>query len=600
MKSAVITSGDHWITIDSIEYLRGTIETIERLTYKDGEQEAVKISGSSVNASVILVNGTTIDGASVVSQSELVEFIKQYAFKSGGGAPSEGVQWDDVTGKPLHQRTTPIEQAEGQVPVYTQNGQLPVGIPEFPENAVPLMLLDNRIPADGNGVLYRTSEGVNSFKLMSPSDLTSNLGSGGDRVFLFNGTTNEFQESTAASQFTIAGSIARRTSTGQVKGDSAIDNNDLVNLGQFNTAIETKVDKQEGYGLSPEPFTQDEKDKLANVEDTKFQGQFPSEAELQANGEGGAGNYAYVDGGEGEPIHLYAWNNTGNTWDLVAGESTAETPSSVLMKYESNPDRNPFTDERRDKLDSITAIFTTALKTAYDQTVNWITANGQNLLSHLTNTNNPHNVTATQIGLGDIDERLDNKADLVDGKILLEQLPPVSEGSSLVTQVVATSTTQYITAQIPEDAPDLLRFELFIPDTLVGSFIGMRLNNNNTAIYKHVLQNVNSGSYAVNRGYSQNQLRVMSGSSGEFTGRYNIRIEGTISNVAGQLKITNGTAYLAGNTVSAAPDINNFFGSVHDTNITGGKISELRFVAMASSGLARISTGSTLKVYGIK
>lgn len=32
------------------------------------------------------------------------------------------------------------------VAVYTQDGQLPVGIPEFPENAVPLVMLDARVP----------------------------------------------------------------------------------------------------------------------------------------------------------------------------------------------------------------------------------------------------------------------------------------------------------------------------------------------------------------------------------------------------------------------------------------------------------------------
>ncbi len=40
---------------------------------------------------------------------------------------------------------------------------------------------------------------------------------------------------------------------------------------------------------------------------------------------------------------------------------------------------------------------TTALKTAYDSALAWISANGANLLNHLTNTSNPHNTTATQV-----------------------------------------------------------------------------------------------------------------------------------------------------------------------------------------------------------
>jgi len=54
-------------------------------------------------------------------------------------------------------------------------------------------------------------------------------------------------------------------------------------------------------------------------------------------------------------------------------------------------------------LDLITETFTTALKTAYDSTVTWITTNGASLIAHLTDTNNPHNVTAAQIGLGNVD-----------------------------------------------------------------------------------------------------------------------------------------------------------------------------------------------------
>jgi len=41
---------------------------------------------------------------------------------------------------------------------------------------------------------------------------------------------------------------------------------------------------------------------------------------------------------------------------------------------------------------------TDLLKAAYDAAVNWITTNGTNLLNHLTNTNNPHSTTASQVG----------------------------------------------------------------------------------------------------------------------------------------------------------------------------------------------------------
>src|SRR5690606_33145814 len=61
-----------------------------------------------------------------------------------------------------------------------------------------------------------------------------------------------------------------------------------------------------------------------------------------------------------------------------------------------------FTDDEKSKLASITSIFTTTLKTAYDNAVSWITANGTNILNHLTNKSNPHEVTAAQLGI-DVD-----------------------------------------------------------------------------------------------------------------------------------------------------------------------------------------------------
>lgn len=81
--------------------------------------------------------------------------------------------------------------------------------------------------------------------------------------------------------------------------------------------------------------------------------------------------------------------------------------------------------------------FTTALKNAYNSAVSWITTNGTNLINHLTNYSNPHSVTKSQVGLGNADNTsdldkpistatqnaLNNKADLVAGKIPASQLP---------------------------------------------------------------------------------------------------------------------------------------------------------------------------------
>lgn len=58
-------------------------------------------------------------------------------------------------------------------------------------------------------------------------------------------------------------------------------------------------------------------------------------------------------------------------------------------------------------LDATEEPFTTILKNLYDSTVSWISTNGTNLINHLTNFANPHNVTKNQVGLSNVDNTAD-------------------------------------------------------------------------------------------------------------------------------------------------------------------------------------------------
>jgi len=105
-----------------------------------------------------------------------------------------------------------------------------------------------------------------------------------------------------------------------------------------------------------------------------------------------------------------------NKVDKVTGKSLISDSEITRLSGVSNVDisgkvdkvtgysltKNDFTDILKSKLDSITEIFTTALKSSYDSAVSWISTNGTNLLNHLSNTSNPHSVTKTQIGLGSV------------------------------------------------------------------------------------------------------------------------------------------------------------------------------------------------------
>lgn len=106
--------------------------------------------------------GDEVDGVSIPTLKGIFDILT--AFSDGGGT-GEGVQWEDVENKPLKELTTPIIDSQGLVPVYTQNGQLPVGMPEFPENAVPLLLLDVRlpIPPETGTFVLRSVNGIASW-----------------------------------------------------------------------------------------------------------------------------------------------------------------------------------------------------------------------------------------------------------------------------------------------------------------------------------------------------------------------------------------------------------------------------------------------------
>lgn len=102
--------------------------------------------------------------------------------------------------------------------------------------------------------------------------------------------------------------------------------------------------------------------------------------------------------------------------------STNDIPDYTDKRYVTDTEKIEITHANRSILDAITESFTTVLKNAYDASVTWISTNGTNLLNHLSNTSNPHNTTASQVGAytsGQTDTLLNNKVDKVTGERLI-------------------------------------------------------------------------------------------------------------------------------------------------------------------------------------
>ncbi len=103
-------------------------------------------------------------------------------------------------------------------------------------------------------------------------------------------------------------------------------------------------------------FTQDEKDKLAGLEDSLFLGEYISiEALKTAHSSPKVGSFAYVDSGTGHDVEKYIWDSSDNEWVIQGGATTEETPATIKTKYETNADTNNFNDALKTKLEGIPA-----------------------------------------------------------------------------------------------------------------------------------------------------------------------------------------------------------------------------------------------------
>ncbi len=156
--------------------------------------------------------------------------------------------------------------------------------------------------------------------------------------------------------------------------------------------LDNKVDKIAGKGLSTEDYTTSEKTKLSALElfhkgihtdITALRAAYP-EGAGQTWHKGIGGWTGDVDAGAGADNVRYLWDASDLKWVIQQGATSAETAESIKSKLLQNPDTFTVTQAILDKINSITAIFTTTLKASYDTAASWVSTNGQNVVDHLT------------------------------------------------------------------------------------------------------------------------------------------------------------------------------------------------------------------------
>lgn len=119
--------------------------------------------------------------------------------------------------------------------------------------------------------------------------------------------------------------------------------------------LDSKVDKEEGKGLSTSDFTPAEKLKLASLESSRYKGLYTSEASMIAGvADPKAGDYADVDTGLGNDVVRYLYDSSDKVW-VIQKSASDITPSQIKTMYEENPDTNAFTDSQKSKLSGVAA-----------------------------------------------------------------------------------------------------------------------------------------------------------------------------------------------------------------------------------------------------
>jgi len=255
----------------------------------------------------------------------------------------------------------------------------------------------------------------------------------------------------------------------------------LININDELDLIDTKVDKVAGKGLSTEDYTTAEKAKLGSIDATHYGAPLQSIAQLVALTEASLVDKVrhYVE----DDLSDYFYDATATSGDQAPTDQTlgtgfwrrvsvgGETAASIKSKYESNPDTNAFTDALLAKINSITEIFTTALKSGYDNVVTWVSTNGTNILNHIADvTTNPHNVTKSQIGLGNVDNTADvdkpnSNATIASLALKKEKLRTINPQAGTAYQIVLTdkddklivfNSVSAITLTIPTNTVDPL------------------------------------------------------------------------------------------------------------------------------------------------
>jgi len=143
--------------------------------------------------------------------------------------------------------------------------------------------------------------------------------------------------------------------------------------------------------------------------------------------------FTAISGGGGSATNL------GYTASPTNGIVTSDTGTDATLPLADGTNAGLLKPSKFTLLEAITEAFTTALKTAYDSTVTWITTNGTNVLNHLASTSNPHSTTASQVGAVAVNSAITGATKT---KITYDSKGLVTSGADATTADITDSTNK--------------------------------------------------------------------------------------------------------------------------------------------------------------
>ena len=234
----------------------------------------------------------------------------------------------------------------------------------------------------------------------------------------------------------------------------------LATIEDSATSDQTDIEIKTAYenNANTNEFSDAEQTKLAGLESSHFKGQYVDTTALNtAHPTASIGDYANVDGGVGNDVLRYIWDDDDTVWVEQLGSSAVLSDAQIKTQYENNADTNAYTDTEKSKLSGIEDSANVNLSTIEmeavishdnlqninaDEHIDWSLTNVKNIhADNYTDTNTTYSIQDGELSQNNLTDALKTQYDLAEANNADTVLYNVS-GSFTASQRATFVTTE--------------------------------------------------------------------------------------------------------------------------------------------------------------